>query len=407
MNTPEQPIRVLFANAWWHQDIVNGTVRHAAERGWHVDLQVCMSGRLPERWQGDGIITMLGGDRVELGRLIDDAKCPAVSLNDNFADFNIPRISQDDAIAGNMAAEHFLERGFNSFAFYSHGLSPDTAERRYSAFAARLRQEGYETNPILWADARGKRADTWLNRQEWLRETLSTLPKPLAVFALNDEAATEVIEACLAESITVPESVAVLGMLDMAIFRNSTTIPLSSIQVDFDTITRVACDVLARMMDGEPPPAHPILFPPTGIASRRSTDTIAAHLPEVARAVRFMLGNYARQFGTDDIAHAAGVCKTLLYDAFASDMGQTPYAVLNRIRVDNAKRLLVDTSKKIETVAEECGFGNRINLHRHFKRSLGTSPAAFRKQEREKTRDTPTGPVPVERSLPTPRGRAD
>ncbi len=81
------PRRVLFAAPWWHEDLMRGMAWHAAERGWHLNLETALSGRLPERWAGDGVLTTLGGDPVALKRFLVHARCPAVSLSLNCPEF--------------------------------------------------------------------------------------------------------------------------------------------------------------------------------------------------------------------------------------------------------------------------------------------------------------------------------
>ncbi len=250
-------------------------------------------------------------------------------------------------------------------------------------FENEIKRFGGETACLLWAQERGKQSDTWENRQIWLRRNLRRLAKPFAVFATNDQAAVEVIEACMAEQIAVPDDVAVLGMLDMHIFRDSTTIPLSSITVDFDRVTGVACDLLADMMAGKAPPEQPIRYAPTGIAVRRSTDTIAAGQKQVAKAIQFMREHYAEPLDSDRIAEASAMSKSGQYAAFKKDLGQTPYVGLTRIRVDEAKLLLRDTIQSVQAVAEVCGFGDSMNLYRNFLQLVGQSPAPFRKGQRQ------------------------
>jgi LacI family transcriptional regulator len=238
------PKRILFASPWWHADIVNGVLRHAAARGWHVDLQTCLSGVLPERWEGDGMVTQLSGNHEQLLRLIEQCGCPAVSLNNNFPDIPMPRVSTDGEAAGRLAAEHLLERGFRSFAFYAHGIMGSARRSRYTSFDRTLRTAGYRADPLLWEEEIGQYEASWFGRQQWLVEKLTALAKPLGVFAFNDQGAVEVIEACMSAGIAIPDQVAVLGMLNMDIFRHSTTVGLSSIAYDFDHMTGLACDVL-------------------------------------------------------------------------------------------------------------------------------------------------------------------
>jgi AraC-like DNA-binding protein len=42
--------------------------------------------------------------------------------------------------------------------------------------------------------------------------------------------------------------------------------------------------------------------------------------------------------------------------------------------------MLARTTKKIQVVAGECGFGNAVKLIRVFKQYVGTSPKRFRKE---------------------------
>lgn len=375
--------RVIFAGPWWHEDLMQGVARHSAAQGWHLNLEPALSGHLPDDWAGDGILTTLGGDRGSFERFWRKAGCPAVSLSLNHPQLPIPRVGFDNEAAGRLAAEHFLERGFRSFAFYDPALQ-HVGRLRQTAFAQAVAEvDGtefvmIETAPALTSEASGQ----WSARQAALQSALKRVAKPVGVLASDDSSGVEVIEACQSLGLDIPHDVGVLGMLDMPLFRQSTTVRMSSITVDFDTNTRAACELLASMMDGAAPPAEPILFPPTGIATRHSTDVIAARHPGVARAVRFMMERYARPIGVQQIVNASGMSQTRLFAAFKQDIGQTPAAVLTRVRIEKAKRHLRRNNDTLETVATDCGFSSRINLYRQFKRHVGISPGQFRKQSR-------------------------
>lgn len=368
---------------WWHEKIVNGVLRHAAARGWHMDIRPCFSGVIPGSWDGDGIITQLGADDRKLTRLLKNSRCPAVSLNNNKPEIAIPRVSTDDLATGRLAAEHLLERGFTSFAFYEFGKSRESADRRYQSFSQTLEEAGFATNRLAWEAVEQDDQDPWLERLPWLAQNIRRLDKPVGIFAVNDQAAVEVIEACLMKSIAIPDQVAVLGVLNMELFRHCTTVGLSSIAFDFDQITEAACALLQRMMEGEPAPDAPVLFPPTGIMIRQSTDTLAAKSPVVARVVRYMFDHYAQPISTEDLIDIAGRSQATLFKAFRDEMQQTPGEVLMRIRMDRARHMLETTDEKIYAISQACGFGRPINLHRAFQKTLGMSPNAYRKQHRQ------------------------
>lgn len=64
---------------------------------------------------------------------------------------------------------------------------------------------------------------------------------------------------------------------------------------------------------------------------------------------------------------------------FKAETGTTPAAWLTAQRVLRAQSLLEETDLSIESIAREAGFGQAVLLRHHFQRSLGTSPAAYRR----------------------------
>lgn len=371
--------RILFAGPWWHEDLMQGVARHVARRGWHLNLEPALSGRLPDRWEGDGVLTTLGGEGDVVERFLERVACPGVSLSLNRPGLRISRVGIDNRVAGEMAASHFLDRGFESFGFYDR-TTQFAGDLRREAFAAALQPGPHAVVDLSPGDP--TTSTDWVARQEELCERLTAAEKPLAVFAVDDASGVEVIEACQRLGLSIPHDVGVLGMLDMPLFRQSSTVGMSSIRVDFGRLTEVACDVLARLMAGEAPLDEPILIAPEGIAARESTDVIAAKHPGVAKAIRFMMERYRQPIALREIVQASGMSQARLYVAFRQDIGQSPVAVLGRIRLDKARKQLRETRDTIERVSAECGFGERINLYRQFKQQLGMSPGRYRKQAR-------------------------
>jgi len=63
---------------------------------------------------------------------------------------------------------------------------------------------------------------------------------------------------------------------------------------------------------------------------------------------------------------------------FRGEAGQTPAEFVERARADAARYKLEQTVLPIETIAEECGFGNAERMRRTFQRLFDTSPADYR-----------------------------
>jgi len=377
------PRSILLLGLRWHEGLIRAIVHEAAERRWHLNLGASLHGTIPRGWTGNGIIGTYDVDPTRLARLLHRVKCPAVGVGLDLHGIGVPSILTDNQIAGRLASEHFLERGFRSFALYSAGRYRE-AGQRHSAFEAKLGEHGYTCEYLVKPkpDDRSTWETSWQTRLRHLRDALRKLPKPLAVYADLDHDAVWVIEACQAEGLAVPDDVAVLGTLDMPLYRLSSTVPLSSIAVGYEDNARLACDLLQRMMDGETVARENILTPPTGVVARRSTDTVASRDPQVTRAIRFMVDHCREPVAIADIAAATGMSKSSLYIVFQIDLGRTPIDILTYIRLNKAKHMLRETNHKVHAIAADCGFGVVANLYHHFKQSTGMTPTTYRKQSR-------------------------
>ena len=61
-------------------------------------------------------------------------------------------------------------------------------------------------------------------------------------------------------------------------------------------------------------------------------------------------------------------------------MGRSPGKELERIRIEHAKEMLVNTNEKLYTVAAESGLSSANNLHKVFRRAVGMTPREYRKK---------------------------
>ena len=86
------------------------------------------------------------------------------------------------------------------------------------------------------------------------------------------------------------------------------------------------------------------------------------------------------------IADAAHMSPRTLLRRFKAQTGKSPMAWLVETRVDYARELLETTELDISSIGETTGLGAPETVRLHFKRKVGVSPSAYRKQYRpEKT----------------------
>lgn len=94
--------------------------------------------------------------------------------------------------------------------------------------------------------------------------------------------------------------------------------------------------------------------------------------------VAWMQENAVVPLDLQAIANHASVSVRTLNRQFREHFGTTPLAVLARMRVDRAQRLLESTGLPVDRVAEESGFGSYASLRFHFLRAVGVSPQKYR-----------------------------
>jgi len=91
-----------------------GVSRYAAEKDWHLVMNMIYTGRIPSGWTGDGIISFMGL-RKDLMEFVRAARVPKVELSVVHADVDIPKVAGDNIKIGQLGAMHLLERGYRIF----------------------------------------------------------------------------------------------------------------------------------------------------------------------------------------------------------------------------------------------------------------------------------------------------
>jgi transcriptional regulator GlxA family with amidase domain len=111
-----------------------------------------------------------------------------------------------------------------------------------------------------------------------------------------------------------------------------------------------------------------------------SLGRLDGHDPRLAKAIALMEGHVDQPLPISAIARRCGVTARTLEKVFAAAIGQTPGAFYLRLRLNAARRLVLDTSEPMADVAARTGFSSASAFSRAFSRAFRTPPAAMRRR---------------------------
>ncbi len=361
---------VLLVQSWWEDRVLRGVADYASRHGWELQCRMRWTHELPRpgEWRGDGIIAFAGISRTmhrASRRLVDfvrAAKVPVVETQELGNLFNAPKVIVPHEAVGRMAAEYFLGLKFRQLGFVTFDENPLERQRR-QAFQRTAAEGGAEFHALT---------------PRLLQRMIARLPKPLALCAVNDPNALEVIRLCRDAGFRVPEEIAVMGVDDSEIICDLAAVPLTSINCDFERQGYEAAALLDRLMDGGRKPSEPLLVLPRGVTVRRSTDTVAIPDLDTARVLRFLRDRFRERWSIQQVARELAVPLRRVHTVFREHVGHTLLQELTRLRVAHAKKLLADSELKLEAVAIESGFSSRFHFIAAFRRVTGLTPKAYR-----------------------------
>ena len=309
---------------------------------------------------------------------------PTVDLSCRYDMPGIPSLTPDNAALGQLAVEHFLERGFRRFAYCGFPGIP-FSDRQEACFQAALAAHGFHADCFRCRKAGrnvilAKVEAYAMRRAGDLADWLRGLPKPLALLACSDVRGQQVVTVCEQAGIAVPDEAAVLGIDNDDVQCDLCNPSLSSIDPNVERVAFETAALLDRMMRGGAPPPTRLSVPPRGVVTRGSTDVLAIADREVAEAIRFVREHACQpHIEIEDILARLNFSRSTLNRWFHKWVGRSPRDEITRLRLRRAQDLLAATTLPLDEIARRCGFEHMESMCRMVKRTTGQTPGEFRK----------------------------
>jgi AraC-like DNA-binding protein/mannose-6-phosphate isomerase-like protein (cupin superfamily) len=119
----------------------------------------------------------------------------------------------------------------------------------------------------------------------------------------------------------------------------------------------------ARLVESEP------------IELKKSTNQ---YRPIVNKVLRFIEDNFQNSIGLQEVAKAVNLSPAYLTDTIRRETGKTVLSWIVERRMTEARRLLVETDRSVNQIAEAVGYFDPSYFIRLFRRLNGTTPQAWR-----------------------------
>jgi len=200
------------------------------------------------------------------------------------------------------------------------------------------------------------------------------------LMACNDICGREVLQACAAAGLRVPDDVAVVGVDNDELMCELSNPPLSSIALDVEKAGYEAARLLDSLMSGHLLKERIVQVEPVYVVTRQSSEIMAPDDPCVASALQFIKTHAGQPIGVQHVIDQTGVSRRTLERRFARALGRSINSEITRYRLERAKRLLLETDLPSFRVAKGAGFGTVKTFNRVFRRETGVSPKRFRQR---------------------------
>ncbi len=369
----------------YNREILLGAMSWANE---HPDIRLYFSDNDPPseflrilRTGYDGVILGACDPALELPSKLARLGLPAVDTSGEVFPPPLPRVITNDEKVGKMAAEYFISRGFDRFAFIGFE-SFHWSKQREKGFDAVLTAQGLKAEKHHFLNLSG------LSRIAEAERFCTALSRhtdsPIALFCGNDGIAAIMVETCLQAKLRVPEQIAILGVDDDHLYTRIRRPNISSVQLRPQQIGHKGMALLGTMLQtGSRLAAEVCTVPPGEIITRHSSDVIAVNDELIREAIAYIRNHLAEGVNVKALVYGLSVSRTKLEKRFAELLLRSPAEEIRRQRLEIAKHLLASTTMRIGEVASKSGFKSRQLFGEFFLRFAGTTPKKFREGARQ------------------------
>ncbi|MDC0276698.1 substrate-binding domain-containing protein [bacterium] len=305
-------------------------------------------------------------------------KIPTVIVDTDFSYPGVVSVDVDDWAVGRDAAETFMRSGYRNFACLGNGLP--YSEQRIEGFQSALEKGADCAVHIETGFEDTRYSESFVRPSSGLETWLAGLPKPVAIFAVHDPLGRFLCGACQQMGFNVPEEVSVIGANNDELVCGLTYPMLSSVAIPWNSLGAAAGEAMQQLISGETNTGKSArLIQPSGVVLRHSANHFAVDDPLLRRVMSYLSDRMQDAISVGTMCDELRIARRTVERKFKEHYRCTPWEMLCQLRVNQAKRLLTETSHPVSLISELCGFNDPERMAVVFKRLTGEAPSHFRR----------------------------
>lgn len=326
-----------------------------------------------KKWNANAIIAQWDQGRFNIFK---DLNIPVFLQNYKEKNDYFSYITGDYIGTGKLAARFFIQKGYKNFAFYGYKGFKWSVERA----------EGYQREiekiggSYYYFESDDLNGIQWSKSHAELEEWLHYIPKPIALFACDDNFAIQISEICKMSKISIPQEISLLGVDNDELICNLSEPTISSIVLNIEKggyeIGR-RIDQLILNSNNEP---FNISIDPLHLNLRNSTETYSISNKYIKEVVNYMENNFRDDYNIKLLTDLVPLSRRNLEIKFKEEIGTSVYQFILDCRIEHFAKLLISTDREVCEIAIEAGFNTCKNASRLFKKVKGCTPLEFRKK---------------------------
>lgn len=99
--------------------------------------------------------------------------------------------------------------------------------------------------------------------------------------------------------------------------------------------------------------------------------------PAINRALEFIYRNCSQPIDVEDVVKDSELSRSALHYVFVEQLGKPPGQLFRQIRIEKAKRLLMENDLMLKEIADQCGFRSLNSFCVTFKLLTGVARSNF------------------------------